>query len=352
MLAGNPAPDTVIRWCGIDASGKLRHGEDIAGQLPAATAVEAVVLPTHYSLHLLELPRQSSQRLRALVPHALDDRLLAGGQQRHFALGSAADGKTRVIACDKAWLQRWVAVLASQGLSLRNAWPLVDLVQPLDEWQRVQLDDGVLLVKGDQSTWFDSAAVASQWLEDQPVHDLAWSDIYGDPIRSGAINLLQGDLTPKLSLPFDTRKLKRTVGILIALFVVLTVGSLWDWWQLRQQATALQRELRQTFAAAFPGTPIVDPILQLQSQLQAAGAGQGSGTASGADFTGLLQRIDGIATGTHLRRLQFENGQLQMELATAEAPALQQKLAGAGFKVDQQPGAVGTTVLRVQGGQK
>jgi type II secretory pathway component PulL len=307
-------------------------------------------MPTAYSSHVLDLPKQSPQRLRALVPHALDDRLL-GNQNRHFAVGSSAGGQTRVVACDKAWLQQWAALFATQHRPARAAWALADLLPAETSWQRLDTDDGVLLVRLDESAWFDSAAIADQWLADQPVQTAHWPDVCGDKHRVDAINLLQGDLTPRLTLPFNPRVFKRSAKLLAALLVVATLGSLGDWWQLHQQATALQRELRQTFAAAFPGTPIVDPVLQLQSQLQAAGATQGAG-ATGADFTAMLQRIDAVASGTHLHRLQFENGQLQMELASSDAAALQQKLNAAGFKVDPQPGAVGNTVLRVQGAQK
>ncbi|GGP24682.1 hypothetical protein GCM10010971_05010 [Silvimonas amylolytica] len=350
MISGAASLDTRLHWCGIDATGKLYSGQSSLSHLPAAPAVELVLLPAAYSWHVLELPKQSPQRLRALVPHALDDRML-GSQVRHFGIGDTSTGQTRVIACDKAWLQQWLDLFRAQGIVVRAAWALVDLLPAEDEWQRLDTEEGVLLARQDESVWFDAAAIADQWLADQPVKQARWPDVCGDKPRHGAINLLQGELTPSFSLPFDPKRFKRTAGILIALLVVMTVTSAWDWWQLRQQATALQRELRQTFAAAFPGTPIVDPVLQLQSQLQAAGVGQGT-TATGTDFTAMLQRIDAVASGTQLKRLQFENGQLQMELASNDAPALQQKLAGAGFKVDSQPGSVNNTVLRIQGGQK
>ncbi len=307
-------------------------------------------MPAAYSSHVLDLPRQSPQRLRALVPHALDDRML-GSQNRHFAIGSAAGSQTRVIACDKSWLQQWLALFTAQNRPVRAAWALADLLPVETIWQRLDTEDGVLLARLDESVWFDAAAIADQWLADQPVQIARWPDVCGDKPRADAINLLQGEHAPRLTLPFNPKLFKRSAVLVAALLVVMTIGSLSDWWQLHQQATALQRELRQTFAAAFPGTPIVDPVLQLQSQLQAAGATQGAG-ATGADFTALLQRVDAIASGTRLHRLQFENGQLQMELATNDATALQQKLSTAGFKVDPQPGAVGSTILRIQGGQK
>ncbi|GGP18440.1 hypothetical protein GCM10010970_05000 [Silvimonas iriomotensis] len=339
-----------MHWCGIDATGKLYSGQASLSHLPAAPAVELVLLPAAYSWHVLDLPKQSPQRLRALVPHALDDRML-GSQPRHFAIGEAGNGQTRVIACEKAWLQQWLALFFNQGMVVRAAWALADLLPAEADWQRLDTEDGVLLARQDESVWFDAAAIADQWLADQSVHQARWPDVCGDKPRERAINILQGELTPRLSLPFDPKKFKRTAAILGALVVVMTLSSVWDWWQLHQQATALQREMRQTFAAAFPGTPIVDPVLQLQSQLQATGAGQGA-ASTGTDFTAMLQRIDAVAGSAHLKRLQFENGQLQMELANNDAPALQQKLSGAGFKIDTQPGSVGNTVLRVQGGQK
>ena len=44
------------------------------------------------------------------------------------------------------------------------------------------------------------------------------------------------------------------------------LGTVAHWRQLENRAARLQHEIRQTFAAAYPGTPIVDPVLQWESK--------------------------------------------------------------------------------------
>ena len=347
VIDGPASADTPVRWCGIEPSGQLQHGSGTLAQWPAAAATELIVPATRYSQYLLALPVQSLQRLRALLPHALEERVLSDTSSLHLAAGPAANSETRVLATDRNWLRGWVSLLAESTHRPRAAYAISDLIDAPDEQVRAQIEGGALLVHGNDIAWFDDAQVANAWAADKTLHDVVWPDLCGDPARLDAINLFQGDLAPRVRMPLDVLRLRRA-GLLLAVIVVIAlISALMNWWQLRSQVSALQREMRQTFAAAFPGVPIVDPMLQLQSQLHATGADRGSaGTAN--DLTSMLQKLDSLGP-LSLKRLRYDNGQLQLDVASADATALQQRLGTAGLKADSVPGAAGTTTLRIGG---
>ncbi|KPC53853.1 type II secretion system protein GspL [Amantichitinum ursilacus] len=346
VIDGPPSPDTPVRWCGIEPSGQLQHGSGTVAQWPHAAAIELLVPATRYSQYLLALPAQSMQKLRALLPHALEERVLSDTSALHLAAGPAANAETRVVATDRNWLRGWAGLLANTQHRPRAAYAISDLVEPADETSRAVMDGGVMLVQHDEVAWFDDAQVATAWMADRPVQDLAWPDLCGDPARVDAINLLQGELSPKVRVPVDVLRLRRAGILLAAVVLVALVSALISWWSLRSDVASLQRELRQTFAAAFPGVPIVDPVLQLQSQLHSSGADRGNNSTG--DLTAMLQKLDGIGP-LSLKRLRYDAGQLQIDVATADVAAVQQKLTSAGLKADAQAGAGGVTTLRLGG---
>jgi hypothetical protein len=64
----------------------------------------------------------------------------------------------------------------------------------------------------------------------------------------------------------DLKPLRRAAALLIVSLALALLGAVAQWRHLENRLARLQHEIRQTFAAAFPGTPIVDPILQWGSK--------------------------------------------------------------------------------------
>ena len=347
VIDGPASADTPVRWCGIEPSGQLQHGSGTLAQWPAAAATELLLPATRYSQYLLALPAQSMQRLRALLPHALEERVLSDTSTLHLAAGPAANSETRVLATDRNWLRGWTSLLANSNHRPRAAYAISDLIDAPDDQVRAVIEGGALLVHGNDVAWFDDAAVADAWSADQTIHDVMWPDLCGDPARIDAINLFQGDLAQRTRMPVDVSRLRRAGTLLATIVIIALISGLISWWQLRSQVMALQREMHQTFAAAFPGVPIVDPMLQLQSQLHASGADRGSASTAN-DMTSLLQKLDSLGPMS-VKHLRYESGQLQLEVATADAAAVQQRLTSAGLKADSQPGTGSNTTLRISG---
>ncbi|GAA5785916.1 hypothetical protein YWS52_22390 [Chitiniphilus shinanonensis] len=334
LLDGNPDGDRPLAWFLVDDAGRVaQSGADTIGHLPAASRLELLISPTHVSAHVLTLPRQPLAKLRPLLPLALEDRLLAPPEALHFALLPLGDDRWRVFAVERSWLQRWLATLSASGRQAEAAYPLAGLLAPDPEsWLRLALPDGAVLLvdpAGDTAL-LDDGATADAIVGESQVSVLALREACGGPAGNAA-NLLQGELSPGPTWRFEWRPWRRAAVLALLLLVLCTAVNLADWARLAQREKALKREMRQTFAAAFPGVPVVDPSLQLASRLREAGVADGAAAATAGDLLAVLQKLDALG-GAQLRltRISLADGKLEIE-TVGDASALQKQLAGAGL---------------------
>ncbi len=125
-----PTPATpVVAVLSADGVAVNRHIEVPLSLLPDTGEAEVVaVVPWNkLSWHALELPRGTldkkmfqegnSARLRTVLEGLLEDRVLDEPAQLHFAIGPGARSgePVWVAACDRAWLQAWLATLEQAG---------------------------------------------------------------------------------------------------------------------------------------------------------------------------------------------------------------------------------------------
>ncbi|WP_169307321.1 type II secretion system protein GspL [Chitiniphilus eburneus] len=334
LLDADPDSNQPLSWFLVDGAGRTEQsGSAPIERLPAATRLELLISPARVSAHVIPLPRQPQAKLRALLPLALEDKLLTPAATLHFALLPLGDDRWRVFAVERAWLKHWLDRLSTAGRSVEAAYPLASLLAPDPEaWLRLALPDGaVLLVSPEGETaLFDDGATADLVAADQPMSVLALREACGGPLRNAA-NLLQGELTPGPSWRFDWRPWRRAGVLALLLLILVTTVNLADWARLSQREKALKREMRQTFAAAFPGVPVVDPALQLASRLREAGIADGATATQAGDLPAVLQKLDALG-GAQLRltRIALADGKLEIEV-TGDASALQKQLADAGM---------------------
>jgi hypothetical protein len=91
-------------------------------------------------------------------------------------------------------------------------------------------------------------------------------DLARRPCPPACRNGLPSALARFASRRLDRRPLYRIGALLIVSLLLALLAAVVEWRQLENRAARLQHEIRQTFAAAFPGTPIVDPFLQWESK--------------------------------------------------------------------------------------
>ncbi|WP_432719798.1 type II secretion system protein GspL [Jeongeupia wiesaeckerbachi] len=337
LIDGDPSSPAPLSWWAGEPGALEDHGHACVDALPAAERLEWLIHPAHTGLHTLTLPRQSPAKLRALLPHALDDELLAPVDTLHLALRANTDGRVDVRSIDKAWLTAWLQHFAATQRTPAAAWALADLLPSDQGALQLSIEPGALLRDDNGDTvWLDDASLLATLAGDASALDL---DSLALQACDG-VNLLQGDLTPRTAPKLDWR-LWRHAGTLLGVALALwLIGNVAHWWQLRQSVDAARQALRQSYAAAFPGEPIVDPALQLASKLRQSG--------SKADtLTARLQRLEnaGIGAGA-ISRITYQNGRLTLELNTAAADAAAAQLAAAGETITREP--AGADRVRLQ----
>jgi len=368
-----------LPWCRLGARGELLAcGTTALDQLPRAEACELILPAELVLLTRAALPRGSRQKLRQLLPYAIEDKLVAEPDAVHVAAGPRlADGQTALAVIDKSWLKRVLARLQAARLQPRNAWPETLLPElPADGWVMVWDGRGGFLRTGAQSGMHldggsavqPPAALALSVAQARasallPHHLLlrlrdatpppdveAWSHALGMAVevgvewsplqhpdsRGGGIDLLQGefapsgvsrDLWPRLRLPL----------VLAGLIALVQIGATTiEWLLLSREKQLLQVSMERSFRQAFPDARVViDAPLQMQRNLaELRGA---SGRLSPLDFLPLLARaataLDADSR-SQLRALHYDSNQLRMEVRLADRAAadeLHKRLLDAGL---------------------
>jgi general secretion pathway protein L len=380
-------PEVPLPWCRIGARGEaLDSGEAAVSALPAADACELIVPAELVLLTKARLPHGRKEKLRPLLPYAIEDKLGADPDSVHVAAGPLlGDGQTVLAVVDKAWLTTVFVRLAAFGVAPRSAWPEILLpALRADTWTLVWDGRGGFVrssahtgVRVD-ATSDDAPPAALRLSVDEarragtvpsrlvlrladgaPRPDTeAWSRTLGVVIEVGApwapltapeaatggVNLLQGAFAhpgparkwgPALSLPLAL------AGLVVFVHVA---GTASEWLLMKREQATLRASMVQQFRVAFPGAAVSDAPLQMQRNV--ADLRRAAGEASPLDFVPLLARaaaaLDG-STRSQLRGVGYEASTLVLEIDIPErsaADALVRRLAGGGL------------VARVEGGDE
>lgn len=371
-------PAAAVPWCLLGARGeRLASGSSTVGSLPAADACELIIPAESVLLTRAALPPGSRQKMRQMLPYAIEDKLVAEPDAVHVAAGSIlADGQTALAVIDKGWLTRVLARLNEVRLHPRHAWSEIMLPElPADGWVMVWDGRGGFLRSGPQSGMSldggsavepptalaltvaqarEAAELPRRLLlrlrEAVPPPDIeAWSRALGMTVEVGmewaplhhpdtpsGIDLLQGSFASS-TLARDWWPGLRLPLILVGLILALQIGATTaEWLLLSREKQHLQAAMEKSFRDAFPDARVVvDAPLQMERNLaELRGA---AGQLSPLDFLPLLARtataLDADSRG-NLRSVHYEASQLSLEVALpdrAAADALITRLMNAGL---------------------
>lgn len=173
-----------------DGSAVVQHVLVPLSLLPAAPGAEvvAVVPSSMLSWHQVELPRgtldkgffqdSNASHLRAVLDGLLEERLLDEPTQLHLAIAPQAKAQTKVwvAACDRTWLNAWLAALAQAGRPASRIVP--ELAPPDDSVEFAALhvigtsDDPKILASG-------ASGITQLPMSAAAVALLAWPDTAG-----------------------------------------------------------------------------------------------------------------------------------------------------------------------------
>ena len=281
-----PAADdwSELPWYGFAAGGAFSaQGTNLPADLPTADALEIVLPARRVSVHSLTLPAQAGKHLDALIAQALEDRLLGDKADALIIPGPQHGTERRVWVCSRRWLENGLEKLVAAGQHPDRLLPEQELLPPATEISGTGAGseataEATIFASTPSGTLFRTAAgklglfpdeaTLRQLTSDAPL--LRVEDTYRRPWPSGCGRALPKALSRFARQSFDRRVLYRPLALLGMSAALMLLGAVIHWRQLENREARLQHEIRQTFATAFPGTPIVDPVLQWESKQREA----------------------------------------------------------------------------------
>lgn len=153
--------------------------------------------------------------------------------------------------------------------------------------------------------------------------------------NSDALNLLQGDYSPRLPLGRWYRQWRAIAALFLVAFALQLAASYADYRNLDKQNLALRGAVEQSYRKAYPQGAIVDPEKQLRRQLDAL---RGTGQVSG--FVSMVERV-GVAVsampGTSIASINYSDKSASMRMNVRakgfeDVEQLRQKMSEAGLE--------------------
>lgn len=350
-------------WALRDAQGAIRHGGVATlNELPTADRVELVAPASRVFLTQIALPAGSRQKLRRMLPYAVEDKVTTDPEKTHVVAGPRlADGQTAVAVVDKAWIGAVLTPLRSARVKPQAMW--IETLLPgltAGSWVAVWKNNEGFLRSGPASGFFldgaldDAPPVALQLALHEARADgtaperivvrpargatlpqlPAWSDRLQIEIVAGerwdwferakdGINLLQDDLAPAGAGSDMLPRLRPAFVLLGLIAAVYVVSAGLDWFSLNRQKNQLQTTMNERFLKAFPEAKVVqDAPLQMRRNLE--DLRRGAGQADASDFLPLLARTTKLieASANHrLRGLDYRAGELKVDVALPDSAA-------------------------------
>ena len=317
---------SALAWSSFDATGKwVAHGEAAPEALPAHDELEVVLPAKRVSAHRVSLPAREKKHLVALIAQAMEDRLL-GDKADALSVAGAQTGTERTIwVCSRHWLDEQLSRLAAAGLSADRVFPEYELLPLIhDATSYASTPDGTIFRCSDGSVGLADTLTTVCLLTGQQDVRLC-PDRMLLPSPAGCTNMLSGRQSVVGRLAFDPRRLSRSAMLLALSASLLLVGHLVHWRQLENRQERLQHEIRQTFATRFPGTKIIDPVLQWESKMRELAP-----LANGDALDALLMLATRVNLPLHPRRIEARDGLIDITLSNAEAAQFKTQLDGAG----------------------
>ena len=322
--------DGEYQWFADGAAlgrGQLSQLQDAVSQMPGARLV--LLLPGQMVL-LSQLPCTAKERrhLRKAAPYELEESLISGVEQMHFAFARPVDDMATVACCDREWMDLLLAPLQQAGLEIHQMVP-EPLALPASPGWTLRLVDGDVWVRYGHSQGLaleaQLAAVAlGQLLDEQgqpqqlqlladteqeiaelqqllpeSIRDLCESRLETLPQSlsgqgadtSVALDMRQGDFSNHLPVRRWWRQW-RPVAVLAAVALMVFATSQWvQYSQLKEQSVQLRQQIATTVADALSRRAVGDTRRQLNTLSSELKKQRGGGADGGASAVEMLSDV-------------------------------------------------------------
>ena len=353
--------DPACDWVLLGPDGRpLEQGRSTPAQWPAATTFECLLRGAQVLWHELAIPRTVRANLPQIVRQELEDVLLDVDAQHlvitHRQPGEAGESdRVGVLAIARARLQQVIDCLGENG---RRPDRLLAELQtaPADATQahlsishaggvlRTDIRHGIAVDRDDLgyllSGQLHSGAARPLVENGLQVHlasgVAAWPGLpepaspaapyaWWAGMDGRASNLLTGEFASRGGQAGPYRSLRLPLALAVAALTIWLGLALAQVLSLRHQEQQANARSLALFQEAFPGIPPIAPAAQMQTQLNDVRSRHGQ--LRDDDALALLERASRLLGPQSLKRLRFEDGRLELQLAEAALPQLDALLA-------------------------
>ena len=332
---------TELRWLAFDDQSRcVAHGVAALSSLPDYDELEVILPAKRVSAHWLALPAQAGKHLEALIAQALEDRLLGERADALSWPGPQRGAQRLVWVSSRGWLEGELTRLAEAGLRFDRIFPDYELlVADGDVTPCASTADGTIFRTNDGGMGLvRTPATIALLPAGQQTRQIP--DLYRLPTPASCRVRLPASFSRFNKQAFDLRLLRRPALLLGLCAALSLVASVLHWRQLESRESRLRHEIRQTFATTFPGTPIIDPLLQWESKVR-----EQSGVSRGDaldDAVGLAARLN---APVHPRRIEARDGFVRLTLTDTEVAQFRAQLDSV-MHPESTPAETGLTRLQ------
>lgn len=335
-------PSASVEWQAFDSARiPAGQGNCAIDALPACRTLEWILPASAVAGHLIPVPENAGRQLNSMIDQALEDTLLGAREDAHIVIGQPQPEGRQVWVCSKRWLAATLECWNQAQRQPDRAFAIYDLLPGDKRTTLAASGDGfVFRTATGQVGSLDDAELARALLgpDVEPIENLLVR-----PLQPEATSLLTGAFAPASQFRFDPAHYRRSAWLAGALALVLLAMGIGRWQQLELREKSLKEEIRQTFAAAFPGTPIVDPVMQWESKRRELAGDSGQRDALD-QLAGFAQTLGNIQP----RSAEFRDGAIRVVLSESDVARIRPQLEQSGQEFNFAPAESGFSRLDVR----
>jgi general secretion pathway protein L len=285
--------------------GALRQLGDLVA---ASRRVVLILAAVDVTLLAVKAPPLAGARLRAALPALVEEYVLGDPADAVLVAGPQQADNTRPVAVvQRDWFEPLVRVLLAQGARAITALP-AQLCLPLQAGSvTATIGGGELILRQGQFQGLGLALDGTPAVALQTVRALAGDAplvLYVPHEQLGEYQALALEAGPGITLEADDwahwmsaskstsldlvpglgaagaakrdwRRWRWPIRLGLLVLLINMVGLNVQWLRLRGEANGLRQSMTQTFRAAYPNQPVIDPVAQMSQNLARARANTG-----------------------------------------------------------------------------
>lgn len=338
-----------VAWQGFnDRHEIIAQDRSLPAELPAHHKLELILPAKRVACHFVAVPASAGRHLSAIVTQALEDSLLGKKEDAHIVIGPQRADTRLVWVVSLAWLRAMLAPLQAAGLTPARAGVEYDLFPASEKSLVASIDQHWIFrsangIPGE----VDDPALLPALLGETTL--LRIDALHSQALRKDAANFLCGPFQQRNQIEISPTHFKRSAWLALALAITMLLSAIVHWQILERREKALKDEMRQTFATAFPGTPIVsDPYLQWES-LRSEGQAGGKPVRDALDTAASIANT--LGGEIRPRSIDVKDGIARVLMTESDAAKVRPQLEGKP-EYEFAPADAGFTRLEVRKGVK